>query len=52
MGGIDGDRLRVMYQEHAAWWAGDRKTPMPQSHFGAIWFAAAMDMWLEHAFGV
>ena len=52
MGWVDGAKLRTIWHKHRQWLADGGTAAAPTPHFGALWNTAALDIWLEHAFGL
>ena len=50
MGWVDGDRLSAYHAVFQRWRESGSTGPAPHETWGPVWFALAMDMWLEHAF--
>ncbi len=50
MGWVDGDRLGAYHAVFQRWRESGSTGPAPREIWGPVWFALAMDMWLEHAF--
>lgn len=53
LGWVDGNRLQEMFAPAREWRrsGGDTRT-LSRARLGPVWFIVAMDMWLEHAFGL
>jgi asparagine synthase (glutamine-hydrolysing) len=49
-GWIDGRTLSRYRSTYSRWYEEDRLAKPPALRFGVVWSAAAMDMWLRHAF--
>lgn len=52
LGWVDGDRLDAIWQGYSGWRASDMSGPLPPGQFAALWNTAALDIWLEHGFGL
>jgi asparagine synthase (glutamine-hydrolysing) len=52
MGWVDGAMLATAHQEHLAWRDAGFPRPVPKIFYSPVWFTIAMDLWLEHAFGL
>jgi asparagine synthase (glutamine-hydrolysing) len=49
MGWVDGPFLAECQESYVAWRARGGVGLQPESPYGLVWFAAAMDLWLENA---
>lgn len=52
MGWVDGDRVEAMFAPARAWRQAGSQGPLLRTQLGPVWFIVAMDLWLEHAFGL
>lgn len=52
LGWVDGAKLQDIWQQQQRWHAEGQNGPQPSSQFGALWSVAALDIWLEHGFGL
>ncbi|MCW3848243.1 asparagine synthase-related protein [Sphingomonas sp. LB-2] len=52
MGWIDGDRVEAMFAPAREWRRAGSPGPLTRTRIGPVWFIVAMDLWLEHAFGL
>ncbi|MEZ0244395.1 MAG: asparagine synthase-related protein, partial [Sphingomonas sp.] len=52
MGWIDGDMLESMFAPAREWRRAGSQGPLSRARLGPVWFIVAMDLWLEHAFGL
>lgn len=52
LGWVEPRRLAEIWEAFARWRASDMTGPLPNLPFGALWNTAALDIWLEHAFGL
>ena len=52
MGWVDGDRIEAMFVPALEWRNAGSTGPLERARLGPVWFVVAMDLWLEHAFGL
>jgi len=52
LGWIDGDRLEALFAPAREWRRTGDSSALSRTRLGPVWFIVAMDMWLEHAFGL
>ncbi|WP_082006788.1 asparagine synthetase B family protein [Sphingomonas sp. ERG5] len=52
LGWIDPDRIAALHAPFSKWRRDGSTGPIPETQWGPVWFALAMDMWLENAFGL
>ena len=52
LGWVDRDRLRHIWETYRGWRDDGARAPIPEMAFGALWGTAALDIWLEHGFGL
>jgi asparagine synthase (glutamine-hydrolysing) len=50
LGWVDSERLSAYHAVFQAWREAGPVAPVPREVWNPVWFALAMDMWLEHAF--
>ena len=51
-GWVDGGYIARSQEAYDAWRKAGCAAPAPEIHYGAVWFAVAVDLWLRHAAGV
>ena len=49
LGWIDGQFLARSHQEYLAWRDAGALGNRPEIAYNVVWFAVAVDLWLEHA---
>ncbi|MEP6915260.1 MAG: asparagine synthase-related protein, partial [Acidobacteriota bacterium] len=52
LGWVNGARLEHYQAAHAAWRSAGTPANLPPEPYGPVWNAVAIDLWLEHAFGL
>lgn len=52
LGWVDGDKVAEMFAPALEWRSAGSAGALSRGRIGPVWFVVAMDMWLEHAFGV
>ena len=52
LGWVEAAPLERYHAAHAAWRSGGTPDKMPAEPYGPVWNAIAIDLWLEHAFGL
>jgi asparagine synthase (glutamine-hydrolysing) len=52
LGWVDGAQVEAMFAPARAWRAGGCNGPLERARLGPVWFIIAIDLWLEHAFGL
>lgn len=52
LGWVDGDQVEAMFAPAKAWRDAGSAGRLERAHLGPVWFVVAMDLWLEHAFGM
>lgn len=52
LGWVDGDKLEQMFAPALEWRRAGSVGQLSRGAIGPVWFAVAMDMWLEHGFGL
>ena len=52
LGWVDADKVTVIWNAFDRWDKDGAAGPPPRLPFGALWNVAALDIWLEHAFGL
>ena len=52
LGWVDAARLEQYHAAHAAWRSEGTPAKLPPEPYGPVWNAVAIDLWLEHAFGL
>lgn len=52
LGWVDGDKLEAMFAPAKHWRESGSREKLVRAPLGPLWFIVAMDMWLQHAFGV
>ncbi|MES2442347.1 MAG: asparagine synthase-related protein, partial [Pseudomonadota bacterium] len=52
LGWVDGAKVRAMFAPAQAWRDARSTEPLTRTTLGPVWFVVAMDLWLEHAFGL
>lgn len=52
LGWIDPDRIAALHAPFAKWRREGSSGPIPDAPWGPVWFALAMDLWLENAVGL
>ena len=50
-GWVDGDHIARAQQRYSDWRKAGCSDPAPEIHYGAVWYAVAVDLWLRHAAG-
>lgn len=52
LGWVDGDRIEAMFAPAKQWRDAGSQGKLTRAPLGPVWFIIAMDMWLQHAFGL
>ena len=52
LGWVHADRLQHIWNVYRQWRDDGARMPAPRLAFGALWNTAALDIWLEHGFGL
>lgn len=52
LGWVDGAKVRAMFAPAQQWRDERSPEPLTRTVLGPVWFVVAMDLWLEHAFGL
>ena len=52
LGWVDGDKLEAMFAPAQQWRDAGSQGKLTRAPLGPVWFIIAMDMWLQHAFGL
>ena len=52
LGWVDGAKIREMFAPAQEWRDSGSTGPLTRTTLGPIWYVVAMDLWLEHAFGL
>ncbi len=52
MGWADPDAIERLFEPHRCWRRARKGDPPPVNALNGLWFCVALDLWLEHGFGV
>ena len=52
LGWVNASQLETFQAAHLAWRRSGSGNDVPQAPYAPVWNAIAIDLWLEHAFGL